>query len=71
MSSSYKRPTKTWPTIEALLVRRAAAVRTLMDALAHLSREQQYTVLTSWMSIKDLENLAKIQKIKPPESEEL
>jgi hypothetical protein len=47
--------------ISELLKRRSAAIESLMKSLEHLPRESQFTILTSFMSIDDLERIAKIQ----------
>jgi hypothetical protein len=48
--------------IHEICSRRDKAVRSLLKSLEHLSREQQFSILTSWMSLDDLEKLAEFQK---------
>jgi hypothetical protein len=44
-----------------LLSRRDKAVRSLLSSLEHLPREQQFAVLTSNLSVEELERLAEFQ----------
>lgn len=41
---------------------RAELIKRLMKALEHLSREHQYAVLCSWMSMDELEKLVRFQE---------
>jgi hypothetical protein len=50
--------------IDGLLRRRESAVASLLKSLEHLSREHQYAILTSWLPISVLEDLAKFQERK-------
>ena len=52
---------KTANKIDELCMRRDKAIRSLLKSLGHLSREQQFSIITSFMSIDDLEHLAKFQ----------
>lgn len=47
--------------IDAIYARRKAAMEVLMESLKHLTRPEQYAVLTAWMSVEELEALAKRQ----------
>jgi hypothetical protein len=51
-------------SLERLAARRQAAVDSLLHSLKHLSREQQYATLTSWMSVGQLEECAAFQRTK-------
>jgi hypothetical protein len=44
-----------------LLERRNQAVGSLLSSLSHLPREQQFVVLTSSLSVEELETLAEFQ----------
>lgn len=48
--------------IEAVLVRRTECCRRLVKALAHLPVEQQYFILTSNISIDELEDMVRLQE---------
>jgi hypothetical protein len=50
--------------ITKLVVRRNKAVKSLLDSLAHLPRERQFVILTSFFSVSELEKLAAFQKRK-------
>lgn len=47
--------------IMKLLERRGAAVKSLIDSLAHLTREQQFVVLCAHIDLAELEHLAEEQ----------
>ena len=48
--------------VQSLLERRSRAVGSLLRSLAHLDRERQFSVLTAYLSIDDLERLARFQE---------
>lgn len=48
-------------SIEPLLERRDAAIKRLCRALAHRSREDVMAIITSFLSIDELEKLAEFQ----------
>lgn len=49
-------------TINGLLKRRNDAVVKLMKSLEYLPRERQYSVITSWMGLDQLEELTEFQR---------
>ena len=49
-------------TIAELSKERDELIRRLMAALEHLPREKQYSILTSFLSIKELRKLVKFQE---------
>jgi hypothetical protein len=48
--------------VAKLLKRREEAVQSLLKSLEHLSKEEQFVILTSWLSIEELEKLAIFQR---------
>lgn len=53
-----------------LLQRRDAAISSLLASLEHLSREQQFAIITSFMDVRRLEEMAKFQD-RPKERKKL
>lgn len=49
--------------ITALLDRRDRCIKSLLRTLEHLDRERQFAVLTSYLSIDDLERLTRFQEV--------
>lgn len=50
-------------TTAELLKERDMLIRRLLKALEHLSRERQFSVLTSFMSLDELHKLVKFQEL--------
>lgn len=50
--------------IEKTLKKRARLVKRLMKALRHLSVEQQYAIICSWLSVVELTALVEFQERK-------
>jgi hypothetical protein len=48
--------------VVATLHKRDVLVRRLMKALRHLPKERQYAVITSFMSLKELERIVEFQE---------
>jgi hypothetical protein len=47
--------------LETILSNRDYAIRVLMDSLDHLSRERQYAIITSWIDVDQLMEIAEFQ----------
>jgi hypothetical protein len=52
--------------LEDLIAAREALTRRLMEALKHLTLEDQYSVLTSFLSLEDLRRLVEFQEREEP-----
>ncbi len=50
------------PRLDQLLTKRSKLVTRLLKSLSHLEREHQFAILTSWLSLEDLEKLVKFQE---------
>jgi len=50
------------PSFMSTLKRRNDLVQRLMKCINHLPHEQQLVIITSWMSLDDLERCVKLQE---------